>query len=312
MSLNGPTGDNTPDEPDEAGAAGAPYSPHDAASDWAGDHPYAIHAASPGPLNNRMTGDTLLGCVGMLCLIATLALLGIGFGGLGLPFWLTALTPVLAFGIAALGFGLMARVPAGPPLRSRDPRHPLTRAGTAPIVERPAELANRLMVGASAALALGAVVGYLTLSFDPLRARGLFWGPIVMTISGVALVVVGALVNLQLAPTPAWRWVRTPIQGRPPRAVIWIYGVGAVAALSGVFLAFISGAVWGYVLVGALILSMAFAVMGYSFWQRRPRRRRLPPGFYVYSARRPNGPFTLPERPADRPHDDPSDTSINE
>ncbi len=312
MSLNGPTDDYTPDDPDEAGASGAPYPSHDDPAEWTDEGRYTTNYASPGPLPNRMTGDTALGCVGMLCLIATLALLGIGFGGLGLPFWFTALTPVLAFGVAGIGFALMARVPTGPPPRSRDPLHPLTRSGMAPVLERPADLANRLMVGAGGALVAGAFVGYLILSFDPNHVRGVFWGPIVMTLAGVALVLVGALVSLHTLPTPALHWVRTPIQGRPARAVIWLYGVGADSALSGVFLAFISGAVWGYVLVGALILTLALSVMAYTFWQRRPRRRRLPPGYYAYSTRRSDGPFPTRGPLPDHPYDEPPDTPANE
>lgn len=306
MSLNGPTGDNMPDEPDEAGAS---YPPHDDDTfEWAGEGRASLRFPPSEPLTNRVTGDTALGCLGMLCLIATLALLGIGFGGLGLPFWLTALTPVLAFGVAGLGFVLMARVPAGPTPRSRDPRHPLTRTGMAPIVERPAELANHLIVVACGALAAIAVAGYVSFSFDPIRARGLFWGPIVMTVAGLALVLLGALVSLHALPTPALRWVRTPIQGYPPREAIWLFGVGAVAALSGVFLAFISGAVWGYILVGAFILTLAVSVMAYSIWQRTPRHRRLPPGYYAYSARRPNEPGAS----RDHPHDDPPAPSASE
>lgn len=308
MSLNGPTGDNTPDEPDEAGASGAPYPPHDDETfEWADEGRASMRFPPSEPLTNRVTGDTALGCLGMLCLIAALALLWIGVGGLGLPFWLTALTPVLAFGVAGLGFGLMARVPAGPTPRSRDPRHPLTRAGTAPIVERPAELANRLMVVASGALALIAVAGYVSFSFDPIRARGLFWGPVVMTVAGMAVVIEGALVSLRALPTPAFHWVRTPIQGYPPREAIWLFGVGAVAALSGVFLAFISGAVWGYILVGAFILLLAFSVMVYSLWQRRPRRGRLPPGYYTYSTRRPNAPRATRDHPHANPPEPPAD-----
>jgi len=50
---------------------------------------------------------------------------------------------VLAFGLGAFGFLLVARVPTGPAPRTRNPLRPLTREGAPPLVERPARQANR-------------------------------------------------------------------------------------------------------------------------------------------------------------------------
>ena len=59
---------------------------------------------------------------------------------------------------------------------------------------------------------------------------------------------------------------------RPPREGPWLLGAGGVAAASGLFLAFISGATWGFIVMGLLILLATLFVTRflYGFPHRPP------------------------------------------
>jgi len=252
------------------------------------------------PLTNRVTGDTALGCLGLLCLITMLPLLGLS--GLGLPFWAAALAPLLAFSLAAVGLALLMRMPLNSMRRSRDPRHPLTRSGAIPIVERPATLANRLSFVSGVALIIAILAGYVALGFDPNRIRGIVWGPIIMALAGAALVVDGALVSLRRMPAPALGWARTPIWGRPPRGGPLLALAGAVGLLSGVTLAaFYTGAAWGFYAIGGITLVFSISMIAYSFARRPPPPRMRTPDDPLGRHRRaslPYEPFS-PDAPYD-------------
>ncbi|HEX6122946.1 MAG TPA: hypothetical protein VFY89_07290, partial [Ktedonobacterales bacterium] len=104
------------------------------------------------PLPNRFTRGTLLGCFGILFVLAMPALLLLPLERWSPPLWLQLLVPLAAFAAAAFGAWMLARVPAATPMRSRDPRQPLTGAGVPPLIERPARPANRLMAALVALL----------------------------------------------------------------------------------------------------------------------------------------------------------------
>src|SRR5579859_8138591 len=84
----------------------------------------------------RLTRETLLGCLGLACVLLTLPLIWFALGSA--PSWLARALPLVAFALVVLGITLTLRVPGGLTPRSRDPRRPLTRAGTSPVMERPA------------------------------------------------------------------------------------------------------------------------------------------------------------------------------
>ena|SRR5579862_5517352 len=225
---------------------------------------------SAEPLANRVSGDTMVGCLGLTCIMSMLLLLGVSV--LGGALWVSALGLILAFGLGALGLGLLTRTTAGPTRRSHDPRQPRTHSGEIPIVERPASLANHLSLALVAALGALMLAGYMLLSFDPQRARGIFWGPIVMAGSGAALIVCGGLVRSRRLPTPAIQWVRAPILGHPPRQWELLALAGAVGVLTGIMLTFFTGVAWGFYAIVFLFLALSIGMIGYSFARRSPQR----------------------------------------
>ncbi len=108
----------------------------------------------PGPLPNRFNRATLLGCLGIACVMALPLLLFLPLDEWSVPGWLALLAPLAGIAGLAVGAGLLMRVPSGG-APARNPFAPLTAAGAPPLVERPATAANR--AGAAIALALFAV-----------------------------------------------------------------------------------------------------------------------------------------------------------
>lgn len=219
----------------------------------------------------RLNSDTLLGCLGIGCILLALALLWLGFGlALG---WITRLIPLLLFSLLAAGVGLMLRVPSGAVAHSRDPRHPLTRAGARPVIERPATTASRLSVAVALALTGGAGAGYLAEVFVP--GRGVAWGLLGAIVAGIGLWGQAALVYAGAAPAPALRWLRQSIGGAPPRAgALAVMGLVAIGA--SLMLAFLEGYLWGAVGLAALLLlvvmisPLARRAPEFQRWDARP------------------------------------------
>ncbi len=210
----------------------------------------------------RLTRETMLGCVGLLCVLLMLPLLWLAVGS-G-PGWLRHGLPLLAFAVAIGGAALALRVPASLSARSNDPQRPLTHAGSAPSVERPATSGNRLSSVLAASLMIAAVVGFAL----ELVHSGAAWGLALMLIAGALLLAQGALVSIRRLPAPALRWVRVSIYGARGRHSGPLIATGFVALCGAFFLALLDGYVWGSI---GLALFVVVAVM------LTPLARRLPP-----------------------------------
>jgi hypothetical protein len=227
-------------------------------------------------LPNRLTRGTLVGCLGILCVLAMPLLLFLPLESWGEPFWVQLLVPLLAFAAAALGAGLLARVPAGVQVRSSDPRYPLTGAGSLPVREVPATPPNRVAMGTAALLVACALFGVLLAMWSEAREPALVAGVLMAGVAGVLLALDGLLVAVQRAPTPAWRWVRLPVQSRrAPR--------GSPLALAG-----IATALWALLIlayaglkIGAvgLALLLIAGVVAAPLARRIPRRAPARPSF---------------------------------
>lgn len=210
----------------------------------------------------RITRETLLGCLGLACVLLTLPLLwlAVGVGG----GWLAHVLPMLAFISAIGGAALTLVVPATRVLRSSDPRRPLTHQGAAPVVERPAAQAHRISWAAAALLVVFALVGFAieTLSGGAIGGLGLMLG------SGALLLVQGALVTAGLLPAPALRWLRLSIYGGALRQSAPLLAAGFVAFGGALFLALLDGHLWGLLGLGLLVVAVALLT---------PLARRVPP-----------------------------------
>ncbi|MBF6590736.1 MAG: hypothetical protein IVW57_09430 [Ktedonobacterales bacterium] len=221
-----------------------------------------------GPLPNRLTRGTLLGCLGMLCVLTMPVLLFLPIERWAVPLWLALLVPLAAFGAAALGTALLARVPAGAPARSRDPQHPLTITGAPPLLERPASAANRLAVVIVGALLLCAVVGYLLASASGSPAGGLVAGILLSGLAGAVLVADGLLVSGWRLAAPALRWVRIPLQARHAPQ-------GAPIALAG--LVWLAWALWVALSAGYGIGAGGLSLLTLAIVLAAPLARRAAP-----------------------------------
>lgn len=221
----------------------------------------------------RLTRETLLGCVGLLCVLLTVPLLWLAAAS-GAN-WIGRALPVLAFSAAVGGVALALRVPSTGAVTSSDPLRPLTHSGGAPTREQPATMPNRVVLGLVAALTLAAVAGY-TVELTQPRAG---WGLVLMGVAGALLVALGGVVALGYAPAPAMRWQRVSIYGGLGRHTAPLFAVGLVALCGALFLALLDGYVWGPIGVALLIVA---AVM------LTPFARRAPTHPYAQRSREPH------------------------
>lgn len=237
------------------------------------DLPESQDATADAPLSNRVTPGTLLGCLGLLCVLAMPALLFVPLEQWSPPLWLGLLVPLLAFALAALGAWLLARVPASAPVRSRDPAHPLTGTGQAPVLERPASRANRLAVVAVVALLLVGVAGYALVSASALALTPLTRGVLTSGFAGILLICDGLLIASRRLPVPAWRWVRVPVQTTLSRQGAPLVLMGLVALTWALWVALGAGIRLGAAGLALLtLLAVALAPLG----RRLPPTRRAP------------------------------------
>jgi hypothetical protein len=211
----------------------------------------------------RVTRDTLLGCLGLFCVLLTLPLLWLAVGaGSG---WLAHVLPLLAFAAAIGGAALTLRVPAGGAIRSSDPQRPLTHAGSTPSIERPATRANRLAWALSAALTTCALGGY---ALEVIRTSAV-WGLTLMLGAGLLLLAQGLLVGGGRLPAPALRWLRLTIYGGAGRQSAPLIAVGFVTMAGALFLALLDGYRWGPLGLALLVVTLALIA---PFARRMPRR----------------------------------------
>ncbi len=222
------------------------------------------------PLPNRFTRDTLLGCVGIGCVLAMLGLLFLPLDVWHVPGWLALLVPLLALAVLALGAWLLVRVPPGSIPVSRDPLRPLTGAGRAPLVERPATAANRLSAGLTLALALTGAAAVGVIATGAFHRQALLPAILVTGLVGCALVGFGVLVGAGRVLPPAWRWVRMPLRGAARSAIP--LGLAGLAALTWALLvAADAGYRWGFIGLGLLVVG---GVLAAPLARRAPREDR--------------------------------------
>jgi hypothetical protein len=222
------------------------------------------------PLPNRFTRDTLLGCVGIGCVLGMLGLFFLPLDVWHVPGWLALLVPLLALGVLALGAWLLMRVPAGSLPIARDPLRPLTGAGRAPVVERPATAANRLSAGLTLSLALTGAAAVGVIATGAFHRRALLPAILVTGLVGCALVGFGVLVGAGRVPPPAWRWVRMPLRGAA-RSAIPLGLAGFAALLWALLVAADAGYRWGVIGLGLLVVGFVLAA---PLARRAPREDR--------------------------------------
>ncbi len=213
-----------------------------------------------GPLPNRFTRATLLGCVGILCVLALPALLAVPLEMWRVPGWLQRLVPLCGVGLCALGVWFLARVPAAQHRRSTDPLHPLTGDGRAPIVERPATVVNRVGVVVVVGLCCCGLAGYMLVSFGHRDGASAALGTLLAGVAGVGLILYGVLAALQRVALPALRWTNSAIQGGvSPQAILWVL-IGCAMVSWALLVATDAGYVWAPIGVGMMIMGGVLAV----------------------------------------------------
>lgn len=221
------------------------------------------------PLPNRLGKGTLLGCLGIACVLALPATLLLPMETWRVPLWITHLVPLLAVALAVGGAWLLVQVPAGSPARSTDPLHPLTEKGRLPVEEHPARAENRAGLVAALLLGLGAIAGYLAVSFGNAR-RDTLIGTLLAGGAGCALIAYGLLAVARRLPVPAWQWLRLPIAGGPVLQALPLGFAGLIALVWALVVAAGEGYVWAPIGVGGLILG---AVLIGPLLQRVPPAR---------------------------------------
>lgn len=221
------------------------------------------------PLQPHLDRGTLTGCLGILCVLALPVLLFLPVESWHLPLWLLRLVPLAAVGMAALGTWLLTRVPASPAARSSDPLHPLTSEGFAPLIEQPAQRANRVGLIIACILILIGALGYVLTTFGATDIF-IFAGTLLASAVGAALLLYGVLAARRRLAVPAWRWIRIPIQDGVVYQVLPLTLIGLVALVWALFIAEEQGYIWAPVGIGVLILGSA--LLG-PVTQRLPRQR---------------------------------------
>jgi hypothetical protein len=217
--------------------------------------------ATSGPLPNRFTRATALGCLGIVAVLALPGLLFLPLEDWHLPKW--ALLLLVLFAFATLGFGvwLLARVPGSAIARSTDARQPLTHAGRAPVMERPATTANRVVLVVLLALGVLALTGYVVAS---VAAQVAVFGASVALVGATGLcgLTLGVTIAVGRMPGPAWNWARTPIAGPVRSQGLAIALLGAAVTAWALLAATGAGYLWAALgLEALLLLSVVVALL---------------------------------------------------
>lgn len=222
--------------------------------------------ASAEPLSNRFTRGTLLGCVGLLCVLALPVLLFLPLDTWRVPGWLAVLVPLAGIGGLALGALLLMRVPPGSP-PAPNPFAPLTAGGMPPLVERPATTANRIGVAVTLLLLSTALAAVIVIAGGAFQHHELLPALFVIGLCGCALIAYGALIGTNRLPPPALRWVRQPVTGHIRQAAPLV--LAGLAALTWMLLvAADAGYRWGFIGLGLLVVG---GVLAAPLARRAPR-----------------------------------------
>lgn len=207
-----------------------------------------------GPLPNRITRGTVIGCVGILCVLALPALVFLPIEDFELPAWLLRLTLLGGLSLAPCGIWLLGQVPSGFVPRPANPMHPLTSRGRPPVIERPATGGNRASMSAVLVIACGAAVGCFVACFVPFGRRDVVVGTEIAGAAGLCMFALGVLVVSRRAPEPAWSWVRTPVGGGVGKGIFAMAFGGIVIVVWSLFVAGFAGFMWARIGLGMFVL----------------------------------------------------------
>lgn len=228
--------------------------------------------SAPGPLGNRFSRATAVGCLGILGVFALPVFLALPLQEWHLSGWVIQLIAAGVFGAMALGAWLLLRVPSQRQALD-NAWHPITRTGRAPLRERPAERGNRRMLLAFVGLGAVALTGYVAAS-DPHQTALYGAGTALVDVVGVACIVMGVLIATGRLPVPGWAWVRTPIHPPAFPQGIAVALFGAAALGWGLLVA--AGAGYGWARAGLALLVVG-SVLVTPVAQRWPRISRDQP-----------------------------------
>lgn len=232
------------------------------------DEPQSPVAEFPdAPLPNRFTRGTLVGCLGILGVLALPLMLYLPFETWGLARWAILGLQLLAFSAVGGGIWLLAHVPSAPREHSSDPRRPRTALGRDPVLERPASWRNRLGMAAILAALVVASGGFAFASFSATGQLAIPLGMALVGVAGLALAAYGVCIAFGRAEPPAINWVRTPATSRWLPQGGWVMLVGLTLLAWALLIAAEAQFAWG--IVGLLVLLLATVVLAPAF-------RRLP------------------------------------
>lgn len=226
-----------------------------------------------GPLSNRLTRGTLMGCLGLVGVLALPLMLFLPFETWGWPRWALLLVQLVAFCAFGGGIWLLARVPSSARIRSNDPLHPLTASGAAPVLERPAGMANRLGVVAVVALVALALGGFVLAGFATGQQFAIPLGMALVALAGIILAIYGFCIALGRLDPPALRWVRIPatLTWLPQGGSLMLVGLTLMAWA--LLIATEAHFAWGA--IGLVVLLLAVLLVAPTFRRLPSRGRRL-------------------------------------
>ena len=227
---------------------------------------------SDGPLPNRLTRGTLMGCVGLAGVMALPLLLFLPLESWNLSRWAILLVQLLAFGALGGGIWLLAHVPSTARIRSDDPMHPLTARGAAPMRERPAGWPNRVGVAVVWALLALAIGGFALAAFDTDQDGAIPIGMALVSLAGASLAIYGLGIALGRLEPPALHWVRTPAIASwfPQGGSVMLIGLTLLAWA--LLIAAEDRLIWGA--IGLVALLLAILLVTPLFRQLPARSRR--------------------------------------
>lgn len=212
-------------------------------------------AGADGPLPNRFTRGTLVGCLGILCVLTLPALLFVPVEEFNLPGWMQRLIPLIGVAVVVTGVWLLSRVPSANAPRVSGPERPLTRSGHAPVLERPATSANRAALIAAMLLIVCCVTGYVVISVAGRSDAAVLVGTLITYLAGVVLLGISLLSVVNRMPAPAWHWERVLISRNVGTQAIPFACVGIVAVVWALFVASAQGYFWAPLGVGLVLLA---------------------------------------------------------
>lgn len=268
-------------------------------------HPHGDNSPELGPLPNRFTRGTALGCLGIACVFALPLFLYLPIQDWHLPGWVTQVLALGVFAAMSAGIWMLMRVPSTRVPAPGDAWHPVTRFGRTPVLEQPARIGNRLVLAALVLVVLVVAVAYVAAGIASAATQLLAFALSLAAVGGAGIVGValGALVALGRLPVPAWTWARTPIHLRPrPQGIAMaLFGAAALgwALLAG------AGAGFGWGRVGLAVLVLC-SVLVTPLARRWPRTRDR--SGQLVGRRQPTPRPSTPSGPlADMGDTDPSD-----